>query len=491
METGLDTSWQDIARRLHALVLFGTPLAAIGLLGLDSPAEMSPDGWRVAVLAMWMAIWWMTEAVPLAITALLPLVAFPLLGIGSIEQVSARYAHPLIFLFLGGFLLAKAMEVWGLHRHLASQVVRLGGDGPGRVIASVMAVTAFLSMWISNTATAMVMLPIGQSLAAPHGRSTGADSSATTVFGAALMLAIAYSATIGGMGSLIGTPPNALFAGFMQSTYGIEIGFARWMLFGVPVVLVLLPITWLVLTKLVFRVPERASLPIETAAKLGSGPVVSGEKRVAVIAVAVALMWMFRPLLEKLWPPLELSDAAIAVGGAILLFVTPAGGSERRTLLDWREAKEIRWDILILFGGGLALASGIISSGLADWIGARALNWGTLPPLALTALFLVAIVYLGELASNTAMAAIFLPVAGAMAVAIGVAPVGLLLPIALGASLGFMLPVATPPNAIVFGGGAVRTRQMLRAGALLDVIGIIVVLVIGTILGPIVFGITL
>ena len=490
MGTGLDTSWQDIARRLHVLVLFGTPLAAIVLLGLDPPAEMSPEGWRIAVLAMWMAIWWMTEAVPLAITALLPLVAFPLLGIGSIEQVSTRYAHPLIFLFLGGFLLAKAMEVWGLHRHLASQVVRLGGDGPGRVIASVMAVTAFLSMWISNTATAMVMLPIGQSLAAPHGRGTGGDSGANKVFGAVLMLAIAYSATIGGMGSLIGTPPNALFAGFMQSTYGIEISFARWMLFGVPVVLVLLPITWLVLTKLVFQVSESASLSANTAAELGSGPVESGEKRVAVIAVAVALMWIFRPLLENLWPALKLSDAAIAVGGAILLFVIPAGGGERRTLLDWREAREIRWDILILFGGGLALASGIISSGLADWIGARVLNWSTLPPLALTALFLVTIVYLGELASNTAMAAIFLPVAGAMAVAIGVTPVSLLLPIALGASLGFMLPVATPPNAIVFGSGAVSTRQMLRAGALLDVIGIIVVLVIGTILGPVVFGIS-
>ncbi len=488
MHTGPDKSWQDTARHLHASVLFGTPLAAVILLGMQPPAEMSTESWRVAVFAMWMAIWWMAEAVPLAVTALLPLVAFPLTGVIPIEKVSASYAHPLIFLFLGGFLLARAMEIWGLHRHLAGQVVRLGGESPGRVIASVMAVTAFLSMWISNTATAMVMLPIGQSLAAPKGRASVEESGAAKAFGAALMLAIAYSATIGGMGSLIGTPPNALFAGFMQSTFGIEIGFARWMLFGVPVVLVLLPITWLVLTKLVFRMPGLASLSRENTAELSSGPVTAGEKRVAVIVVAVALMWIFRPVMGNLWPSIMLSDAAIAVAGAILLFVIPAGGGARRHLLDWREAREIRWDILILFGGGLALASGIMSSGLADWIGGRALNWSAMPPLVLTAVFMIMIVYLGELASNTAMAAIFLPIAGAIAAAIGVAPVTLLLPIALGASLGFMLPVATPPNAIVFGSGAVSTGQMLRAGALLDIIGIAVVLAIGTVLGPVVFG---
>ena len=488
MHTDPDIAWQIAARRLHAVILFGTPLAAVILLGLQPPPEISPEGWRVAVIAAWMAIWWMTEAVPLAVTALLPLVAFPLAGVTPIDRVSASYAHPLIFLFLGGFMLARAMEVWGLHRHLASQVVRLGGASPGRVIASIMTVTAFLSMWISNTATAMVMLPIGQSLAAGPASAPEEANGRTTAFGAALMLAIAYSATIGGMGSLIGTPPNALFAGFMQSTYGIEIGFARWMLFGVPVVLILLPITWLLLTRLAFRIPDTADHSLEMAANLAPGPVVTGEKRVAVIVVAVALLWIFRPLIETLWPALSLSDAAIAIAGAILLFVIPAGGGEARRLLAWQEARDIRWDILILFGGGLALASGIVSSGLADWIGGRALQWGDLPPLVLTAMFLAAIVYLGELASNTAMAAIFLPIAGSIAVAIGVAPISLLLPIALGASLGFMLPVATPPNAIVFGGGAVNARQMLRAGALLDVIGIVVVLAVGTVLGPVVFG---
>lgn len=488
MWTGQNLAWQKIADRLRALALFGTPCVAVALLAMAPPADLSPEGWQVAVFALWMAAWWMTEAVPLAVTALLPLVAFPFAGILPIEKVSASYAHPLIFLFLGGFMLARAMERWGLHRHLAGQVIRIGGASPGRVIASLMAVTAFLSMWISNTATAMVMLPIGQSLTASPGEAAGKENKADPAFGAALMLGIAYSATIGGMGSLIGTPPNALFAGYMETTYGIEIGFARWMLFGVPVVLVLLPITWLLLTKIAFRIRGQAKLPAAATADFASGSLVSGEKRVAVIVVAVALMWLFRPVLEGIWLAFSINDAAIAIAGAMLLFVVPAGGGERRTLLNWREAAEIRWDILILFGGGLALAAGIVSSGLADWIGNRSLQSSDLPPLVLTAVFLVTIVYLGELASNTAMAAIFLPIAGALAVGMGAAPVTLLLPIAIGASLGFMLPVATPPNAIVFGSGAVNAGQMLRAGAFLDIIGICVVLTIGTLLGPVVFG---
>jgi len=471
---------------------FAGPLVAIALLTLPPPAELSASGWAVAAVGALMAIWWMSEAIPLAVTALVPLVLFPVLHIGNFQNVAQSYAHPLIFLFLGGFLLARAMERWQLHRRIALTVMGLGGRTPEAIIASLMAATAFLSMWVSNTATAMVMLPIGLSLVGILQRAYDGDGGTNREqCAAALMLGIAYAATIGGMGTLIGTPPNALFAGFMQQTYGVTIGFAQWMLVGVPVVIVLLPITWLILTRVAFRFAapprfdslERAVMDGFSQASMGRG-----EKRTAAVMAGAACAWIFSPLLSKAAPGLVLSDAAIAMTAALSLFIVPADWSSRKFLLTWDEAKTIRWDVLILFGGGLALAAAISSSGLAQWMGSGLAVIANLPRPLFLLIVMAAVVFLGEIASNTAMAAIFLPIAGAAALGLGEGPLALVLPVVLAASLGFMLPVATPPNAIVFGSGAVTIQNMLRAGAVLDVVSILAVLALVLWLGPLVFG---
>ena len=460
----------------HRLIgLVAGPLVAAAVLASPAPEGLSPQGWWTAGVGLLMAVWWMTEALPLAVTALVPLVLFPLLGLRGIEAVTPAYAHPLVFLFLGGFLLARAMHVWELDRRLALAVLRLAGTSPRRVIGGLMAVTAFLSLWVSNTATAMVMLPIGQSLIAAFARQDEGRGEAAKGAGVAppLLLGIAYAATIGGMGTLVGTPPNALFAAFMAESYGIEISFVRWLLIGLPLVLVLLPLTWFVLTRVVFRVPDRGTL--ETAGLAAPGPMSLGARLTAGVMLLVAVCWIFRPPLAAALPWLRLSDAGIAVTGALLLFLLPADIKAGRFLLTWREAAEIRWDVLILFGGGLALAAAIGQSDLADWIGARLAGLGALPLILLLLAVGALIVLLGELASNTAMAAVFLPVAGATALAMGEPAFVLALPVALFATLGFMLPVATPPNAVIFGSGAIEMRHMLKAGWLLDLLGIFVV----------------
>ncbi|MCK5444631.1 MAG: DASS family sodium-coupled anion symporter [Rhodospirillaceae bacterium] len=476
--------------------IFGLVAGPVVLLAMalsDAPDGLSQEGWATAAIGSLMAVWWMTEALPLAVTALLPLVLFPILGVGDFQGTAVSYAHPLIFLFLGGFLLARAMERWQLHRRLALFVLGIGGSDPAAIIASLMVATAFLSLWVSNTATTMVMLPIAQSIVMTLQGSGGHQYGVhqpKNEYGAALMLGICYAATIGGMGSLIGTPPNALFAAFMRDTYAMEIGFARWMMIGVPIVLILLPLTWVVLTRVIFK----SSLEHQRAAQANlkqhidqPGPMSRGEKMIGVMMLCVAMLWIFRPLLNGAFPSLNLTDAGIAVTAAVMLFIVPVHLKQGVFMISWQDAVKIRWDVLILFGGGLALAAAISKSGLAGWIGSSAEALQHLPVFVLILVGTVIIVYLGELASNTAMAAIFLPIAGATAVGIGIDPLQLVLPVALGASLGFMLPVATPPNAIVFGSGVVTAAQMLKAGALLNIIGIVVVVVMGLLLAPIVF----
>jgi sodium-dependent dicarboxylate transporter 2/3/5 len=462
----------------HRLIgLVAGPLAAAAVIGSPAPEGLSQQGWWTAGVGLLMAVWWMTEALPLAVTALVPLVLFPLLGLRGIEATAPAYAHPLVFLFLGGFLLARAMHVWELDRRLALAVLQLAGTSPRQVIAALMAVTAFLSLWVSNTATAMVMLPIGQSLIAAFARREGAKSVGARgeIVAPPLLLGIAYAATIGGMGTLVGTPPNALFAAFMAETYGIEISFLRWLLIGLPMVLVLLPLTWFVLTHVAFHVPGAGALEAAGTGLATPGPMSRGARLTAGVMLLVAACWIFRPLLAAALPWLRLSDAGIAVTGALLLFLLPADLKAGRFLLTWREAVEIRWDVLILFGGGLALAATIGGSDLAEWIGAQLAGLRALPVVLLLLAVGALIVLLGELASNTAMAAVFLPVAGATALAMGESAFLLTLPVALFATLGFMLPVATPPNAVIFGSGAIEMRHMLKAGWLLDLLGIVVV----------------
>jgi sodium-dependent dicarboxylate transporter 2/3/5 len=476
---------RDSRKNIQSGALLAGPLFTAVTLSLPVPQGLTPPALATAAVALWMAIWWMSEAVSLAVTALLPLILFPALGIATIEDTAASYSHPLIFLFLGGFLMAESMQRRGLSERIARRVLGVAGNRPHAIVAGVMAATGFLSMWVSNTATAMMMLPIGQSLVRTlTGGHNAFAPRHTAAFSSALMLGIAYSATIGGMGTLIGTPPNALFASFMEETYGIEISFARWMLIGVPAVLILLPLAWLVLTRVAFSLPP--ALPGKTVEALAeavghTGRMTADETRVAILLLVAAGGWVTRPFLEAAVPWLIISDAGIAISVAIVLFLVPSRSSPGRRLLSWDEARNIRWDVLILFGGGLALAEAIAATGLANWIGSASSIFAMLPWLLLLLVVMTVIVLLGELASNTAVAAVFLPVAGAAAVDLGTSPLLLSISVALAASLGFMLPVATPPNAILYGSGMIKAEDMLRTGILLDLLGIVIValLVVG------------
>lgn len=453
--------------------LIAGPLCLALTLILPPPGGLAPEAWIVAGLAGLMALWWLTEAVPLAATAFLPLALAPLLGVGDLEVLAGAYANPLIVLFLGGFIIARAIEVWGLHRRIAAALLQLAGTAPRRVLAAVMVATAFLSLWISNTAAAMVMAPIAAGLAADPGRAGVAR---------ALLLGVAFAATIGGMGSLIGTPPNAIFAAYMREAHAIDIGFAQWAMVGLPVATILLACAWAVLG---FLSPGLGVTPLEPERAADAGPMSFGARRVAVIAGLTALAWITRPLLQTLLPGLAITDAGIAMLAALALFLVPSGAGG--ALLDWDGAAALRWDVLILVGGGLALAGLLDSSGLAAWIGGQSTALATLPvPLVILGIAVI-IVYVGELASNTATAAIFLPIAGAAAVALGIDPVTFVLPVALAASVGFMLPVATPPNAIAYSYEAVRRADMLKAGALLNVLGILVSVALGSAIGRLVF----
>ena len=448
-----------------------------GLIGpcaaalLPPPGGLAPEAWSTAGIAFMMAAWWMTGALPLWVTALAPLGLAPVFGLGPFDAVVRSYVHPLLFLFLGGFLIGRAIERWGLHRRIALWILGIAGDAPARLIGGVMLATAFLSLWISNTAAAIVMLPIAASLTV--GRPEGDR------FSTALMLGVAYAATIGGMGSLIGTPPNALFAAYVSQTYGRDIGFAQWAAVGLPVAGLLLGAAWLLLVRLSPGVGHAGAAGKDMERP---GAWTGAERRVAVVAGLTATGWISRPFAERLLPWLDVNDATIAMAGGAALFLLPSGATGR--LLDHSALRGLRWDILVLFGGGLALAGLIDRSGLAGWIGSHVVLAEGLPVWLLILAMAAAIVYVGELASNTAMAAVFLPVAGAAAASVGVEPIGFLWPIALAASVGFMLPVATPPNAIVMDSPAVTRAAMLRAGAALDVIGIAVAVVAGLLLVP-------
>lgn len=440
-----------------------------------------------------MATWWISEAIPIPATALIPLVLFPVLGIADIRATATPYAHPLIFLFLGGFIIAAAMQRWGLPRRIALQTIRLIGTRPSRIVLGVMISCAILSMWVSNSATALTMLPIGASLIALLGSeldSGAADSSPVGVkFGTALMLGIAYGCTIGGLATLIGTPPNAFLAAFMSDSYGIRIGFAEWMLLGVPLAAVALPIAYFILTRLLFRI-ETTSLPGGEALIRRElermGPMSPAERRVLAIFVLTATMWMLRPIVSE-WIP-AISDAGIAMGGALLLFLVPSHRRSDTRLIDWPTAERVPWGVLVLFGGGLSLAAAIQSSGLTGWIGSAFVGLADLPHWLLVVAVVSVIILLTELTSNTATAATFLPVMGSVAVGLGLSPLMLAVPAALAASAAFMLPVATPPNAIVYGSGAITIPQMVRAGIYLNLLFVGLITAATVFLMPLVFG---
>jgi sodium-dependent dicarboxylate transporter 2/3/5 len=437
-------------------------------------AALGPAGRATAAIAVWMAVWWITEAIPVFATALLPLATFPLFGIRSIRETAIPYGHELIFLFLGGFVVALSMERWGLHRRIATRALRLVGTRADHVVGTFIGITAFLSMWVSNTATAIMMLPIATSVLRKV--DSGTEGSADEL-SAALLLGIAYGASIGGVATLIGTPPNLFLASFVRDNLGLELGFARWMMMALPLVFVLLVILWLLLTRVLF--PCRGiTLSVEGLGTDKAGPMKRGEKATLVVFVAMAILWLLRPVLGQ-WeiagatPFAGLTDTGIAIIAAVSLFLLPAG--EGRRVMNWETMTGLPWGLLILFGGGLSLASALHANGVSELIGNQLGQYDSLSPWLFVALATTLMVFLTELTSNTATTAAMVPIFSAVAIGVGMSPVMLATAAAVSASCAFMLPVATPPNAIVFAGGNLKIQEMIRAGIWMNLICIVVV----------------
>ena len=450
------------------------PITFVVVLLLPAPTSIDPAGWRVAALASWMAVWWLSAAVPLEATALLPIVTLPLLGVAPVGTVTAAYADPIIFLFLGGFFIAATLERWNLHRRFAIATVRLVGTDARRVLLGFMLASALASMWISNTATAVMMLPIA--MAVTGGARGG--------FSTALLLGIAYACSIGGVATLIGTPPNAILAGAVGTILNQEMDFGSWLAIGLPISIPMFVVCWLLLVRL-FDVGG----PIEglerslEAEHQRLGRLGTSERLVLGVFGATALAWVLRapktigglriPGLTD-WLP-GLSDAGIAIAAALVLFVIPAPGDGKKALLNWDTARKVPWGILLLFGGGLALAAAFETSGLTEWVGYRLQGLQGVPFPVVVAITAGLFVILTELTSNTATAALGMPLMAGVAEGLGLAALPLMATAALSASMAFMLPVATPPNAIVFGSGAVPPHAMARAGLWLNMAAVGVV----------------
>lgn len=482
------------------------------LLFLLTTSFFHPEGLNQqanAVLAstLWIAVWWMTEAIPIAVTSLLPIVLFPLTGGLGINETTASFGHRYIFLYIGGFMIAIAIERWNLHRRIALSIIQLIGTNIRGIILGFMVATAFLSMWISNTATSVMMLPIGMALVAQLKDNPLTEEDEGEIFGKALMLGIAYSASIGGMATLIGTPPNLVLAGIIQDLYGIEITFAQWFTFGLPISITLLLICWIYLTRQAFRF-RQPSFPGGTAEikrqMRALGNISQEEKRVLMVFAATGFAWITRPYLKSwaqsqvpvdpagsldFWELLmqslgQLDDTIIAVLAGLVLFIIPATKPHKRALLTWEEAVKLPWGILFLFGGGLALAQGFKVSGLAAWIGGQ---MSLLSGVALILLLLVVIAsinFLTEITSNLATTSMMLPILAPLALGIDVHPFILMVGATVAASCAFMLPVATPPNAVVFGSGYLKIYEMARVGLWMNIISIVLLTIITYLLLP-------
>jgi len=475
----------------HRLGALLAPLCLIATLVLPAPSGLSVEGWHTAGVAALMAILWISEAIPIPVTALLPLVLFPALKLGAIKAAAAPYANPLIFLFLGGFIIALAMQRSNLHRRIAINLIAVMGTQPSRIIAGFLLASALVSMWVSNTATALMMLPIATSvvLLVPTGTD---ERGGLKHFGTALLLAVAYGATTGGMATLIGTPPNALLAGYLNSVYHYNIGFGQWMLIGVPVTLVTLPVVYWVLTRVAFQlprtsVPGMADLIRNERARLGAFS--RAEAIVTGVFLLTALGWISQPLLARFLP--MISDTSIAIGGAILLFAIPLDLRRGEFVMNWESTKNLPWEVLLLFGGGLSLAGNIQEHGLAHYLGTLSQSLHGIPLIVSIAIVCFGILMLTELTSNTATAATFLPIIATIAVGLGQNPLLFLIPTALAANCSYMMPVGTPPNAIVFGSGLIALPQMARTGLWLNLLLVPIIVGLVWLLGPLVFGIEL
>ncbi|GAA7354568.1 SLC13 family permease [Helicobacter pylori] len=473
----------------------------------------------VAGVAVLMGIWWMTEAIDLPATALLPLVLFSVFSVDQFANISSSYASPIIFLFMGGFILALSMQKWNLHTHTALSIILLVGTSPRRLILGFMIATGFLSMWVSNTATAVMMFPVGMSVLQLVAKLVGKENASNswyqkeeitkahggimsnivhkgkdiaqviqektiiyrTNFSICLMLGIAYAASIGSLGTLIGTPPNALLAGYMKTAFNIEIDFAQWMVFGTPLAFIMLILAWLLLTYVIFplkikEIPGGKEVIRVELKKLGR--LSRAEISVGIIFILASLGWIFLDTILKSWGvKIDKIDSVIAMGVSALLFILPANNQGDR-LIDWGVAKKLPWDVLLLFGGGLALSAQFSKTGLSLWIGHLVSSFSHLPILFIIVMVTLMVIFLTEITSNTATAAAFLPVIGGVAMGMGYEnhqSLLLTIPVALSATCAFMLPVATPPNAIAYGSGYVKIMDMIKAGLWLNLVGVVLI----------------
>ncbi len=495
------------------LGLFIAPLLFILILLLPVPEGMKPGAMSVAAVTVLMAVFWITEAIPMPATALLPIVLFPLLGVMKSSAATAPYANQLIYLFMGGFFIAVTMEKWNLHRRIALNIIHRVGTSPNRIILGFMIATALLSSFISNTATAMMMVPIAIAIVSqitqvsPSSLSSGEGSNHKVAV--ALMLGIAWSASIGGMATIIGTPPNIVMVGQVEKLYNVNIGFLQWMTFGVPLSIILLFFAWFLITKVLFKVNEIDASGVDELIedeiqKLGK--TTKEEKLIIFVGLTVGLLWIARGILSSamkynaelksfimdIFPQFGMvHDATIGILGALMLFMIPSNLKKGIFLLDWQTAVKIPWSIVLLFGGGLALAAGFSATGLTEYIAGGLTGLQGLSMFVFIAVVVTLTVFLTEVTSNTATATLLVPIMGATALAIGIHPFGPIVGACVAASCAFMLPVATPPNAVVFGSGCVTIPQMSRSGLYLNIISAFVITLAITYLLPIIWGIDL
>jgi sodium-dependent dicarboxylate transporter 2/3/5 len=465
------------------------PLLCMVMLLSDPPQDLSDNAWAAAAVGILMAIWWATEALNIAVTALLPIVLFPMLDIATIEATVTPYSSKVIYLFLGGFMIAFAMQRWNLHRRIALTVLQHAGGNGRSLVGGFMLTSALISMWVMNTSTTMMLLPIAVSIITViHKTVTGLDDRSKKDFQYSLLLGVAYGSTIGGMATLVGTAPNLMLAQFMKDSYQMDIAFSDWIKVGLPMSVVMLPLAWLALTRVVFKVDFVTSAEGQSALrkmKSDMGKITVPEIRVAIIFTLTAIAWIFRKFLTELPGLGALDDSIIAIGGALLLFMVPSGEKSDPLLLRWQYAERLPWGVIILFGGGLTLAAAVSQTGLAEWLGSSLQAIGTLPLLVIIIVTATLIIFLTELTSNVATTLTFLPVVAAIAIEAGYDPITLAVPVTLAASCAFMLPVATPPNAIVFGSGMLTIPRMARAGMALNLIGIVLISTVAYKLAPI------
>jgi len=482
----------DNAKRIG---LFLGPAILILFCILPLPQGLSQQAMYCAGVTGLMAVWWITEAIPIPATSLVPIVLFPFFQILPTSKATLPYANHLIYLFMGGFFIAVTMERWNLHYRIAMRTIKLVGTSPSRIILGFMVAAGFLSMWVSNTATTVMMMPIGMAIIKATAEISGEEDLTKNPFAISLMLGLAYAASIGGLGTIIGTPPNTIMVAQIDKLYGQTIPFGTWMMIGVPLAGIFLFICWLFLTKVMYPVKgdilmgKGEQLVNEELRKMG--PMTKEEKSILLIFSIVAITWIAMGFMKKVPMFKGVSDATIAIAGALAMFVCPSDFKKGVFLLDWKTAVKIPWDVIILFGGGLCLAGGFQSTGLTKFIAGQLTGLEGMPLIVIIGCVVTLNIFLTEVTSNTAVSTLMIPIMGAIAVGMGIHPYGPIIAACIACSYAFMLPVATPPNAVVFGSGAVTIKQMAKTGFWLNLIGAVQITLVVMYLVPLVLGIDL